>query len=209
MHVKVVWHARAADDSKLRASAILSPNRQPVVWLAPRSPQTGVLWTTVAPVRDDPLSLFFCCCCPSPFLLSPRRSCSCSCSCSVLLCWATHQPMGSNLSQQARDRIYTCRKNGKTELNLSDCTLVVFPKSILRFKPLKKLVMARNLIQELPPELKKLIQLEDIDVSTNELQVYIFCAFVVLYLTCYKNRLYPKRLENYQTWLHWMLHIIL
>lgn len=83
--------------------------------------------------------------------------------------------MGSNLSQQARDRIYTCRKNGKTELNLSDCALDLFPKPILKFKPLKKLVLARNLLQELPPELKRFVQLEDLDVSTNELQVFYIC----------------------------------
>eukprot|EP00026_Physarum_polycephalum_P008646 Phypoly_transcript_08740.p1 GENE.Phypoly_transcript_08740~~Phypoly_transcript_08740.p1 ORF type:complete len:472 (+),score=30.53 Phypoly_transcript_08740:44-1417(+) len=79
--------------------------------------------------------------------------------------------MGSNLSQQARDRIYTCRKNGKTELNLSDCALVAFPKVILKFKPLKKITIARNLVPDLPPELSKLVQLEILDVSTNEIQV--------------------------------------
>jgi len=79
--------------------------------------------------------------------------------------------MGSNLSQQARDRIYTCRKNGKTELNLSDCTLTTFPKVILKFKPLKKVILARNLVSALPPDLKRLVLLETLDVSTNEIQV--------------------------------------
>jgi hypothetical protein len=79
--------------------------------------------------------------------------------------------MGSNLSQQARDRIYTCRKNGKTELNLSDCAMIAFPKVILKFKPLKKVTMARNLVPDLPPELNKLVLLEILDVSTNEIQV--------------------------------------
>jgi Leucine-rich repeat (LRR) protein len=81
--------------------------------------------------------------------------------------------MGSNLSQQAKDRIYTCRKNGKAELNLSDCALTSFPKVILKFKTLKKVTMARNLVPILPPELQKLALLETLDVSTNEIQVHI------------------------------------
>lgn len=79
--------------------------------------------------------------------------------------------MGSNLSQQARDRIYTCRKNGKTEMNLSDCGLNSFPKVILKFKTLKKVTMARNILPALPPEVKRFTLLESLDVSTNELQV--------------------------------------
>jgi Leucine-rich repeat (LRR) protein len=80
--------------------------------------------------------------------------------------------MGSGLSQLAKDRIHTCRSTGKIELNLQDCDLKTVPNSRIRkFKLLKKLIIARNLLQAIPPEIKFFGQLEELDASTNELQV--------------------------------------
>src|ERR1700748_882686 len=80
--------------------------------------------------------------------------------------------MGSGISQQARDRIATCKKNGKMELNLSDCELKAIPKSRIRkFKNLKKLVICRNFLQVIHPDIRIFLLLEDFDVSTNEIHV--------------------------------------
>eukprot|EP01111_Echinosteliopsis_oligospora_P018532 TRINITY_DN856_c0_g1_i2.p1 TRINITY_DN856_c0_g1~~TRINITY_DN856_c0_g1_i2.p1 ORF type:complete len:464 (-),score=95.95 TRINITY_DN856_c0_g1_i2:71-1462(-) len=77
--------------------------------------------------------------------------------------------MGSNLSQQAKDRIFTSKKSGKQELNLQDCDLLLFPPEIKGFKGLKKLNISRNTLTFIPPQIKKFPLLTYLDANTNEI----------------------------------------
>lgn len=76
--------------------------------------------------------------------------------------------MGAGLSQQTQDRLYTCKKNGGSDLNLSNCELQKIPSVTWKFKQLRTLNASRNMLQALPPEIKLLPLLEELDASTNE-----------------------------------------
>jgi len=77
--------------------------------------------------------------------------------------------MGSNISQQAKDSIYACKKDGGKELNLSNCELQGVPAKVLKFKKLKRLNISRNMIQVIPPEVSKFPLLEELDANSNEI----------------------------------------
>eukprot|EP01113_Clastostelium_recurvatum_P017647 TRINITY_DN2079_c0_g1_i1.p1 TRINITY_DN2079_c0_g1~~TRINITY_DN2079_c0_g1_i1.p1 ORF type:complete len:486 (+),score=120.80 TRINITY_DN2079_c0_g1_i1:79-1458(+) len=77
--------------------------------------------------------------------------------------------MGSSLSKTARDRFYTCRKSGGTELNLSTCEMVVLHKRIIKFPHLRKLNLTDNRITLIPPQIRILSELEELILRSNEL----------------------------------------
>lgn len=77
--------------------------------------------------------------------------------------------MGSGLSQQTRDRLYTCKKNGGKELTLANCELKKIPSVAWKFKQLHRLNVSRNLLQLIPPDIKLLPLLAELDASTNEI----------------------------------------
>ena len=104
--------------------------------------------------------------------------------------------MGGGLSKRAKAQISLSKKTGGTELNLSDCKLMqsntnrdsrVFKifnyffkignihkigsfKSIVRLKLLRRLILSRNFLTVIPSNVKNLINLEELDVSFNQVQ---------------------------------------
>ncbi|KAM9970237.1 hypothetical protein ACTFIR_002085 [Dictyostelium discoideum] len=79
--------------------------------------------------------------------------------------------MGNNISQKAKDRIFLCKENGGTDLNLSQCNSKRIPKRILRFKKtLKKLNVGKNTIQEFYGQIEKFLYLETLIAESNELK---------------------------------------
>lgn len=77
--------------------------------------------------------------------------------------------MGTSLSKKARDNIYTCRRDGGLDLNLSDCEIRHLSNKIVRLKLLVKLDVSKNYLQSLPPSLAQLKDLEEFDCSENEI----------------------------------------
>eukprot|EP01133_Synstelium_polycarpum_P000177 gene177-213_t len=78
--------------------------------------------------------------------------------------------MGNNLSQFARDRVYLCRKDGGTDLNLSSCELKQLPRRILKFrKTLIKLNVGKNFLTDFYSQIERLLILETLIADSNEL----------------------------------------
>ncbi|EGG13938.1 filamin/ABP280 repeat-containing protein [Cavenderia fasciculata] len=78
--------------------------------------------------------------------------------------------MGNSLSQYARDRMYLCKKDGATDLNLSSCEIKKLPRAILKFKKtLTKLNVGKNFLTEFNSQIEKFLLLQTLIADSNEL----------------------------------------
>lgn len=78
--------------------------------------------------------------------------------------------MGAGISQKAQDAIRAAEKDHSDELFLKECELKVLPKPLIKkFKGLKKLVLSRNFILVLPPQVGSFQLLETLKIDANEL----------------------------------------
>jgi len=80
--------------------------------------------------------------------------------------------MGAGLSSKAKESLKNCEKEGKTELNFSDCGISVVKnfRPVLRLKNLTYLNLEHNVIIELPNQFDKLRFLRHINLRDNRLE---------------------------------------
>eukprot|EP01105_Mastigella_eilhardi_P007421 TRINITY_DN18873_c0_g1_i1.p1 TRINITY_DN18873_c0_g1~~TRINITY_DN18873_c0_g1_i1.p1 ORF type:complete len:460 (-),score=110.89 TRINITY_DN18873_c0_g1_i1:62-1441(-) len=80
--------------------------------------------------------------------------------------------MGESLSVAAKEKLDACKAGGYAELSLVSCGLAGVPKQLLKSSALAgltKLNLSRNGIGKLPETLGKLVLLQELDVSYNNL----------------------------------------